>query len=512
MGIAKLLIVCFAILTTSLCESAVKRNILALTLPGHSRWRTMVGLSRELKEFGYKITVVLPAGHDIEKTMIASGMDVIVSEGLTQCEPIFEKAIAGIVEYGFSGSTGHVPPIQDVGKLCPYLVGDKVLMETLRKRKFDAAIIDTVLANLCISVIPYKLSIPYIHFGRIFQLEQMRTIVHPGVYPATFFLALSDKMSYLERVYNTLVYTMLMVFPDTINPPDVVGKFAPEMPHLTNEQLQAKTELYLLETDEIIDHHLATPPDMKLVGGVVTCPAGQLSGDLKSFMDSATQGAVIVSFGTSVKHIPGNVFNKLTEAFKQEQNLRFVFHHGNETKIVGNIMYIPWMPQNDLLGHKNTKMFISHCGSNGQFEALYHAVPMIGLPVFGDQPYNALRIERKGFGIILNLMDFTPVSLRSAIQAILTDPSYKGSIQKASEIFKSRPMSPGKRAAWWIDHVIKYGGSHLHSEAMNLPLYQFLLVDVFCGLFVIVLLFILICFMCFKTLRYAIHRSKQKTD
>ena len=340
----------------------------------------------------------------------------------------------------------------------------------------------------------------------------MRTLVHPAVYPAAFVLPLSDKMSYIQRVYNSLIYMKLFTFPDQVNPPDVVGMFAPEMPHLTNQQLQAKTELYLLETDELIDYHLATPPDMKLIGGIETRPAGPLPEDLKSLMDSATQGAVIVSFGTVVKQIPENVMNKLTTVFKQEQKLTFVFHFGNETKTVGNVRYMSWMPQNDLLGHKNTKIFISHCGDKGQFEALYHAVPMIGLPVFGDQYYNAVRIVRKGFGIKLNVADFTPKMLHSAIQEILTDPSYKENIQKASDIFKSRPMPPGKKAAWWIDHVIKYGGSHLHSEAMYLPLYQFLLVDVFFGFCVIVLLLILICYLFSRAMRYAIRRIKQKTD
>ena len=65
---------------------------------------------------------------------------------------------------------------------------------------------------------------------------------------------------------------MLLASPDLLNPPDVVGKFATGMPHLSNEQLQAKAELYLLETDELIDHQLATPPDMKLVGGLKNMP------------------------------------------------------------------------------------------------------------------------------------------------------------------------------------------------------------------------------------------------
>ena len=28
----------------------------------------------------------------------------------------------------------------------------------------------------------------------------------------------------------------------------------------------------------------------------------------------------------------------------------------------------PWVPQNDLLGHRNTRAFLTHCGSNGMYE------------------------------------------------------------------------------------------------------------------------------------------------
>ena len=44
-----------------------------------------------------------------------------------------------------------------------------------------------------------------------------------------------------------------------------------------------------------------------------------------------------------------------------------------------NVMLMDWLPQNDLLGHRNTKLFITHCGRNGQFESMYHSVPMVGI-------------------------------------------------------------------------------------------------------------------------------------
>ena len=251
---------------------------------------------------------------------------------------------------------------------------------------------------------------------------------------------------------------------------------------------------------------------MKLIGGTETRPAEPLTGDLKSFMGTAIQGVVIVSFGSVVNEIPVYVLNKFLEVFKHEEKLKFVFRLGNETKNVGNVMYLPWIPQNYLLSHINTKIFITHCGDKGQFEALYHGVPMIGMPVFADQHYNALRMVRKGFGIKLDVSDFTPERLRSAIKEMLTNSSYRENIQKASEIFRNRQMSPGKRAAWWIDHVIKYGGDHLHSETIHLPVYQFLLIDVFLGVCIVVLLFLFICFMCFKILRCVIHCNKQKKD
>ena len=35
-----------------------------------------------------------------------------------------------------------------------------------------------------------------------------------------------------------------------------------------------------------------------------------------------------------------------------------------------------------ILGHKKTVVFITHCGMHGVLEAIYNAVPMVGIPVF----------------------------------------------------------------------------------------------------------------------------------
>ena len=77
-----------------------------------------------------------------------------------------------------------------------------------------------------------------------------------------------------------------------------------------------------------------------------------------------------------------------------------------------NVHLLQWLPQNDLLGHSNTKVFVTHCGSNGQQRALYHGVPMIGFPLYLDQPHNAFCMHAKGFGIQMNIHNFTASDLK----------------------------------------------------------------------------------------------------
>ena len=251
---------------------------------------------------------------------------------------------------------------------------------------------------------------------------------------------------------------------------------------------------------------------MIFVGGLNTRPANELTGELKLFMDSADNGAVIISFGSVAESIPTHIKDAFMEAFRQLQPLKFVFKYGTEIKALGNAWLMPWVPQNDVLGHKNTKIFVSHCGINSVFEAIYHGVPIIGLPIFGDQLQNALKVKAKGYGIVLNVAEFKASDLVVAVNEILETPSFTYSIANASVIFRSRPFTPAKRAAWWVDHVIKYGGHHLRSAVATLPQYQFLMIDVLASIIVFVTVLFLTCILSVKCIIRAVRKVKPKQD
>ena len=54
-------------------------------------------------------------------------------------------------------------------------------------------------------------------------------------------------------------------------------------------------------------------------------------------------------------------------------------------------------------------------------EAIYHRVPLLGLPVSGDQPKNSAKITELGIGISLNIKDMTKSEFIESIIEIITD-------------------------------------------------------------------------------------------
>ncbi|CRK94411.1 CLUMA_CG007918, isoform A [Clunio marinus] len=133
----------------------------------------------------------------------------------------------------------------------------------------------------------------------------------------------------------------------------------------------------------------------------------------------------------------------------------------------------------DAIGHKNVKLFIGHGGIFGTQEAIYHAVPLIIFPFFGDQHLNGFKIQEAGMGLLDSMSTITTDSLTRIINKVLNNESFAQNIKKASEIFRTNQNEPLDTAIWWIEYVIKFkGAAHLQSPAKNLPWYRYLQLDI----------------------------------
>lgn len=76
-----------------------------------------------------------------------------------------------------------------------------------------------------------------------------------------------------------------------------------------------------------------------------------------------------------------------------------------------------------LSGHPKTRAFITHGGTNGIYEAIYHGVPMVGIPMFADQPGNMVHMKAKGAAVTVDLNFMTTEDLRDAINTVINEKS-----------------------------------------------------------------------------------------
>lgn len=71
--------------------------------------------------------------------------------------------------------------------------------------------------------------------------------------------------------------------------------------------------------------------------------------------------------------------------------------------------------------HPNVKLFIGHGGISGVYEAVDAGVPVIGFPLFYDQPRNIENLVEAGMAISLDLMSITKNTLLKAINEIVNN-------------------------------------------------------------------------------------------
>lgn len=87
-----------------------------------------------------------------------------------------------------------------------------------------------------------------------------------------------------------------------------------------------------------------------------------------------------------------------------------------------NVHIQAWMPQSEILAHPNTILFVTHAGLLSTQESVWHAVPMLGLPVFGDQFLNIQRMVDIGIAERVDLKNIKPDDLVNGILKICENP------------------------------------------------------------------------------------------
>ncbi|XP_067378120.1 UDP glucuronosyltransferase 2 family, polypeptide B3 isoform X1 [Channa argus] len=326
----------------------------------------------------------------------------------------------------------------------------------------------------------------------------------PSFVPAAM-SKLTDKMDFSERLWNFLFYAVQDIVLDNIFW-KVLDKYYSEIkgtPTSACERM-SRADIWLMRTYWDFDFPRPFLPNFKFVGGIHCRPAKPLPDDMEEFVQSSgDDGIVVFTLGTLINNITTEKANLIASALAKIPQKVLWRYRGEKPESLGaNTRIYDWIPQNDLLGHPKTRAFISHGGTNGIYEAIYHGVPMVGIPMFADQPENMVHMKSKGAAVIVDLKSMTTEHLRDAVNTVINIKSYKENAMRLSSIYHDRPISPLDEAVFWIEFTMRNkGAKHLKVQAHELTWYQYHSLDVLVFLFAVALLLIMLliktCGLCF---------------
>ena len=140
------------------------------------------------------------------------------------------------------------------------------------------------------------------------------------------------------------------------------------------EVIRDRLSVFLSASHPVTHGSWPYPPNVIEVGSLHLRDPKPLPRDLKKFMDSAARGVVYVSFGSTIKpsQMPKEKLSAFIETFKMIEESVLWKWDADMQGLPKNVLTSPWVPQQDVLGHPNLKVFVTHGGMGSVMEAIHH--------------------------------------------------------------------------------------------------------------------------------------------
>lgn len=172
------------------------------------------------------------------------------------------------------------------------------------------------------------------------------------------------------------------------------------------------------------------------------------AGTPPAWLDRLPPGPTVqASLGTVFHRTPG-IFGAILEALRDEPlNVILAIGRDQDPARFGpqppNVRIERYVPHTWLL--PRCDLAIVHGGFGSVMACLKEAVPMVLIPVAGDQPANAARCAALGLGRVVPSSQRTPETIRAEVRAVLRDRRYVG---KAELLRQEMDTLPG------LDHAV----------------------------------------------------------
>lgn len=229
---------------------------------------------------------------------------------------------------------------------------------------------------------------------------------------------------------------------------------------------------------------------------------------IQKFIDESEHGVIYFSLGGNLNPsvMPVEKQQAIIKALaKQKERVLWKWDDPEVEVDKKQFLVQKWFPQDDILANPKVKVFVSHGGLLSGTEAVYHGIPLVTIPIFGDQKLNAARSVSSGYGVRIDYNNLTEASLSWALHEVLDSKIYSEKVKGLSQRFKDKPQHPVDLAKYWVEYVIRHKGApFMQSSSTYLSFIESNNLDVYAIIASVLFVMIYIPYILFKKLLFLI--------
>ncbi|XP_063921443.1 UDP-glucosyltransferase 2-like isoform X1 [Zophobas morio] len=478
-------------------------------MPTHSHFTVAFRLAKELADRGHVVTAITPYP---QKIPIKNYKDVPVIENIEvmaeEKKAFFEKNKRKMTEN-----------IMSLFKMTFLLTQSTLANGNVRtlmnsKEHFDVIIVEHFL-NEAIVGLGHHFKAPVILLSSVIS-SVMNNYIFANPAPVSYVPSkggmLTKHMSFWQRVQNlfmTGIFNLIMEFHHLPSQREIFKKYVSAGVEL--DDVLYNVSLMLTNSHVSVSDAVPLVPGIKEIGGYHIMPPQKLPDDLQNYLDNAHDGFILFSMGSTLqsKDLKPWMIDAILRAFaKIKQKILWKFEE-DLNQLPENVKVMKWVPQQDVLAHPNVRAFITHGGFLSCTESVYYGVPIIGIPVFGDQKYNIAAAVSNGYAVKIDVSELREQKLTWALNEVLNNARYRENSQRRSRLMHDQPLKPIDAAVYWVEHVIRHRGTpHFKSAGLNVKWYQREMVDIFLFLHVMVTVMLLVFYTTVKNVLNLIDKKK----
>ncbi|XP_058123361.1 UDP-glycosyltransferase UGT5-like [Anopheles ziemanni] len=324
-------------------------------------------------------------------------------------------------------------------------------------------------------------------FGASSWVNSLTGSPQPLSYVPHPMMGLTDRMNFWERLTNVLFTALdeaLMTFLCEATQQRYYKEYFPNAKRSLAEMRRHGVSLVLINSHFSLSFPRPYLPNLIEVGGFhVNRKVTPLPEDIKNFIEKSEHGVIYFSMGSNLK--PSKMDQQKRDDIIKvlstvKQNI--IWKWDDDTLVLDKSKFLlgKWFPQDDILAHPNVKLFITHGGLLSCTESIYHGVPIVGIPIFGDQLLNMARTEQAGWGIGVTYTKLNEATFSKAVNGVLDNAIYTTNVKTISRRLRDQPLAPMDMAKFWVEYVLRHDGAkHLISAAQDLTFVEYNNLDVY---------------------------------